>query len=243
MPNLLPGGRLAASSQARVETARPGGWRPCPRFPGRDTAQILAAASGGDIDALVIGGVDLDDLPDPAAARAALEATPFVVSLELRPSPVTDRADVVSPGGCGGGEAGHVRELGRPLGTFEAVLDIPGVESDLHVLRRIADEMDVHLGLPDAAAARQELARWASPVAQVPGADAPAETAHGAALASPRRRPPGAAGGRGPARHLAPAAGRGTDAGRRAVPGRHGPAGGGPDVSGDRGGGRDLGRR
>src|ERR1700729_3088767 len=46
---------------------------------------------------------------------------------------------------------------GRP-GTFKPVLDVPGVESDLHVLRRIADEMDVHLGLPDAAAARRELA-------------------------------------------------------------------------------------
>jgi NADH-quinone oxidoreductase subunit G len=32
------------------------------------------------------------------------------------------------------------------------------VESDLQVLGRIADEMDVHLGLPDAAAARRELA-------------------------------------------------------------------------------------
>src|SRR5262249_1539347 len=42
-------------------------------------------------------------------------------------------------------------------GSFEAALDVPGVESDLQVLGRIADEMDVHLGLPDAAAARREL--------------------------------------------------------------------------------------
>ena len=46
---------------------------------------------------------------------------------------------------------------GRP-GTFGAVLGVPGVESDLQVLGQIADEMDVHLGLPDAAAARRELA-------------------------------------------------------------------------------------
>ena len=46
---------------------------------------------------------------------------------------------------------------GRP-GTFGAVFEVPGVESDLQVLGRIADEMDVHLGLPDAAAARRELA-------------------------------------------------------------------------------------
>ena len=51
---------------------------------------------------------------------------------------------------------------GRP-GTFRAVFEVPGVESDLQVLGRITDEMDVHLGLPDAAAARRELAglgRW-----------------------------------------------------------------------------------
>jgi NADH-quinone oxidoreductase subunit G len=158
LPNLLPGGRLAASSQARMEMARAWGVASLPPLPGRDTAQILAAAAGGDIDALLIAGVDLDDLPDPAAARAALEATPFVVSLELRPSPVTDRADVVFPVAAVAEKPGtFVNWEGRP-GSFEAVLDIPGVESDLHVLRRVADEMDVHLGLPDAAAARRELA-------------------------------------------------------------------------------------
>jgi NADH-quinone oxidoreductase subunit G len=45
---------------------------------------------------------------------------------------------------------------GRP-GTFGSVLDVPGIRSDLHVLGRLADEMDVHLGLPDAAAAYREL--------------------------------------------------------------------------------------
>ena len=192
MPNLLPGGRLAASSQARVETARAWGVASLPPLPGRDTAQILAAASGGDIDALVIGGVDLDDLPDPAAARAALEATPFVVSLELRPSPVTDRADVVLPVAAVAEKPGTFVNWEGRLGTFEAVLDIPGVESDLHVLRRVADEMDVHLGLPDAAAARQELGTLgvAGPYGSAVDTD-PAETGHGAALAtSPDTSPP-----------------------------------------------------
>jgi len=43
-------------------------------------------------------------------------------------------------------------------GRFGAVFGVPGVESDLQVLGQIADEMDVHLGLPDADAARRELA-------------------------------------------------------------------------------------
>src|SRR5258708_5302638 len=67
------------------------------KLTGRGTGQILDAAAGGDIEALVIGGVDPADLPDPAGALAAMEATPFIVSLELRASAVTDRADVVLP--------------------------------------------------------------------------------------------------------------------------------------------------
>jgi NADH-quinone oxidoreductase subunit G len=45
---------------------------------------------------------------------------------------------------------------GRP-GSFEVALPVPSVRSDLHVLNVLADEMDVHLGLPDVAAARREL--------------------------------------------------------------------------------------
>jgi NADH-quinone oxidoreductase subunit G len=192
LPNLLPGGRLAASSQARVEMARAWGVAALPPLPGRDTTQILAAAAGGDIDALVIAGVDLDDLPDPDAARAALEATPFVVSLELRPSRVTDRADVVLPVAAVAEKPGtFVNWEGRP-GTFKPVLAVPGVESDLHVLRRIADEMDVHLGLPDAAAARRELAGLGVVGGSGSAAEAvSSETAHGASLPSaPDTGPP-----------------------------------------------------
>ena len=89
---------------------------------------------------------------------AAVDAAPFVVSLEVRASAVTDRADVVLPVAAVVEKAGtFVNWEGRP-GTFGVVLEVPGVESDLQVLGRIADEMDVHLGLPDAAAARRELA-------------------------------------------------------------------------------------
>jgi NADH-quinone oxidoreductase subunit G len=127
-----------------------------PAAAGRDTSQILAATET-EIDALVVAGVDPGDLPDPETACAAIAATPFVVSLELRPSPVTDRADVVLPVAAVAEKPGtFVNWEGRP-GSFEAALDKPGIQSDLHVLRRIADEMDVHLGLPDAAAARREL--------------------------------------------------------------------------------------
>ena len=41
-----------------------------PATPGRDTDEILDAAAAGELAALVVGGVDPHDLPDPAAALA-----------------------------------------------------------------------------------------------------------------------------------------------------------------------------
>jgi NADH-quinone oxidoreductase subunit G len=157
LPLLLPGGRPVSDAQARAEVARAWGVAALPAEPGRDGSDILAAAAAGGLDALVVAGVDVGDLPDPEFALGAIEATPFVVSLELRVSAVTDRADVVLPVAAVAEKAGtFVNWEGRP-GSFEPALEVPGVESDLQVLGRIADEMDVHLGLPDAAAARREL--------------------------------------------------------------------------------------
>jgi NADH-quinone oxidoreductase subunit G len=158
LPGLLPLGRPVWEPEARAEVARAWGVASLPGELGRDSGQILAAAADGELDALVIAGVDPGDLADEAAALDAIEATPFVVSLELRVSAVTDRADVVLPAAAVVEKDGtFVNWEGRP-GTFDAVFQVPGVESDLQVLGRIADEMDVHLGLPDAAAARRELA-------------------------------------------------------------------------------------
>jgi NADH-quinone oxidoreductase subunit G len=60
---------------------------------------------------------------------------------------------------------------------------VPGVRTDLYVLGAIADEMDVHLGLPDAAAARVELAALGGWRGARPAAPAvfstPATTANG----------------------------------------------------------------
>jgi NADH-quinone oxidoreductase subunit G len=174
LPGLLPLGRPIWEPGARAEVARAWGVASLPSEPGRDGGRILAAAAAGDLDALVIAGVDPGDLADPAAALEALEATPFIVSLEIRVSAVTDRADVVLPVAAVVEKAGtFVNWEGRP-GTSGAVFEVPGVESDLQVLGRIADEMDVHLGLPDAAAARRELAglgRWRGARDAVPAAE------------------------------------------------------------------------
>jgi NADH-quinone oxidoreductase subunit G len=158
LPGLLPVGRWVGDPQARAEVARVWSKNALPAEPGRNTAAMLAAAGRGELGALVIGGVDPADLPDPAAALRAIEATPFVVSLELRTSPVTDRADVVFPVAAVAEKAGTFVNWEGRGGSFGAALNAPGVRTDLYVLGAIADQMDVHLGLPDAAAARAELA-------------------------------------------------------------------------------------
>jgi NADH-quinone oxidoreductase subunit G len=102
--------------------------------------------------------VDPADLPDPAYALRAIERAPFVVSLELRASAVTDRADVVFPVAAVAEKAGTFVNWEGRGGSFGEALRVPEVRTDLYVLGAIADQMDVHLGLPDAAAARAELA-------------------------------------------------------------------------------------
>ncbi|WP_405088192.1 NADH-quinone oxidoreductase subunit G [Microbispora sp. NBC_01389] len=166
LPGLLPIGRPAADETARAEVARAWGVAALPEAPGRDTSGIIEAALNDEVDALVVAGVDPYDLPDPARALAALENTPFIVSLEIRASAVTDRADVVLPVAAVAEKSGTFVDWegrGRSFGVATAV---PGMMSDLRAIGSIADLMDVHLGLPDDAAARREMATlgaWKGP--------------------------------------------------------------------------------
>jgi NADH-quinone oxidoreductase subunit G len=162
LPGLLPIGRPVTDAAARAEVARIWGRGSLPGTPGRDTTAILAAAAAGELGALVVAGVDPADLPDPQAALSAVEMAPFVVSLELRASAVTDRADVVFPVAAVAEKPGTFVNWEGRGGTFAEALKVPEVRTDLYVLGAIADQMDVHLGLPDAAAARAELAALGS---------------------------------------------------------------------------------
>ncbi len=183
LPGLLPIGRPVTDAAARAEVARTWGKSSLPDGWGRDTTAMLAAAADGELGALVIAGVDPADLPEPQAARHAIEMAPFVVSLELRASAVTGRADVVFPVAAVAEKAGTFVNWEGRGGSFGAALRVPEVRTDLYVLGAIADQMDVHLGLPDAAAARAELAALG--------------TWHGPRLDPPRPQGPGGPGGYG----------------------------------------------
>ncbi|MCV7422182.1 NADH-quinone oxidoreductase subunit G [Mycobacterium yunnanensis] len=160
-PHLLPGGRPIANPAARTEMAAAWHVDELPAEPGRDTAGILAAAADGSLDALLVAGVEIADLPDPAAALAAVDAAPFVVSLELRHSAVTERADVVFPVAPVTEKSGTFVTWEGRARSFEPALP-PNATPDSRVLAALAEEVGVHLGLRDAAEARAEIQRVGS---------------------------------------------------------------------------------
>src|SRR5581483_1403036 len=199
VPTLLPGGRLVTDDVARAEVERAWGVT-LPSRPGRDTAGILAAAAAGQLGGLVIGGVDPFDLPDPRLAEQALSRARFVLSLEMRPSAVTQAADVVLPivppvekSGSYLDWEGRRREFGTTIRSVTA--SVP----DCRVLDSLGIEMDVDLFTQTPAAA------WAGYTAlgtyrnikrdtsrhtgrQVPGKDTVPEVGEGRVLLATWRR-------------------------------------------------------
>jgi NADH-quinone oxidoreductase subunit G len=158
LPGLLPGGRPLTDAGARAELITAWGIDELPEQAGRSTEQILRAAAAGEI-ALVVAGVDVRDLPDPELALEALANAPFVLSLELRESPVTERADVVFPVAPAVEKAGSYLDWEGRVRPFETTLEGTGSLPDGRVLHRLAEVLQVDLGLPDVTAAQAELQR------------------------------------------------------------------------------------
>ncbi|MCK2236786.1 MULTISPECIES: NADH-quinone oxidoreductase subunit G [unclassified Crossiella] len=161
LPTLLPGGRPVTDSDARAEIELAWGVEAgaLPATAGRDAAGILAAAVDGELDALLVGGVDPGDFGDPAAALAGVKAAGFVVSLELRHSAVTEHADVVLPVAASVERAGSYLNWEGRRREFKAALDVAGVVPDCRVLDTLAIEMDSDLFTQTPAAAAADLAR------------------------------------------------------------------------------------
>jgi NADH-quinone oxidoreductase subunit G len=186
VPGLLPGGRPLSVPAAREQTAAAWNVNELPTADGRDTTAILDAARAGELGALLIAGVELADLPDPDAALAAVEAAPFVVSLELRESAVTNLADVVFPVAPVVEKAGSFANWEGRIRPFGAALQT-NFYPDLRVLNFLADEIGVDLALPTALAAGDEMARlglWAGtrPAAPQVSAERPSPPSAGQAM-------------------------------------------------------------
>ena len=170
-PQLLPGGRPIANTEARVDIAAAWDVEHVPSRTGRDTDGIIAALADGSLSAALVAGVELADFPNPAAARAALAGAGFVVSLEVRRSEITDLADVVLPVAPVAEKSGtFVNWEGRER-SFPAVFEDADSLPDGRVLDKLADELGVRLGLPTVEAAHAELVqlgRWDGARVQAP---------------------------------------------------------------------------
>ncbi len=155
--NLLPGGRPVTDAAARVDISTVWGTDSLPTHVGKSTAEIFAAVNSGEIGALLVGGVDPLDGDNSQAALAALEKA-FVVSLEIAPSAVTQRADVVLPVAAITEKSGSFLNWeGRPRSFDEAVQDSHN-RSDLRILSMIAQEMGASVNLATVTAAIKEIA-------------------------------------------------------------------------------------
>jgi NADH-quinone oxidoreductase subunit G len=192
LPGLLPGGRPVADDAARAQVAAAWHVDELPSAAGRDVDGILAGAVDGSLGALLVGGIEPGDFADPDAVLGAVDAAGFVVSLELRHSAVTERADVVFPvapttqkSGAFVNWEGRYREFAPALhGTTREA-----GQSDHRVLDTLADEMGVYLGATTVETAREEmsgLGAWdgkhaAAPQVAVP---APAKPGQGEAVLS-----------------------------------------------------------
>ncbi|WP_435738704.1 NADH-quinone oxidoreductase subunit G [Cellulosimicrobium sp. PMB13] len=191
LPNLLPGARPVTDAAARADVARLWGVDAAdvPATTGRDVTEMLDALSVGQLSGVLVGGLELADLPDPAHARRALEAADVVVSLEVRRSAVTELADIVLPVAPPVERAGSFWSWEGRLRPFPAALASTAM-TDHRVLDALADAAGVSLGLPTADAVRAELGRldaWdgqrvAAP--DVPAAEPPAVAPGTAVLAS-----------------------------------------------------------
>ncbi len=174
--NLLPGGRPLDDDDARRQIADAWAIAGLPADPGRDTDAILAAAAHGELNALLIGGVEPADLTDPQAALSAIEGADFVVSLEIRHSEVTALADVVFPVAPVAEKAGTFLNWEGRLRSFDVALT-SNAAPDLRVLATLADEVGTDLGFRNAADARAEMAGlgvWNGPRPAPPAVGPPA---------------------------------------------------------------------
>ena len=155
--NLLPGGRPVSDTAARVDIAAAWGVHGLPETRGLSTDEIYAAAAKGEITSLLVGGVDPFDGANADMALAAL-AKSFVVSLEMRPSAVTEHANVVLPVAAVPEKSGtFVNWEGRGR-SFDIAIEDTLQRSDVRILSILADEIGRPINISTVANAANEFA-------------------------------------------------------------------------------------
>ena len=204
LPGLLPGGRPLDDAANRVAVAAEFGvpTEILPTEQGLDAAGMIAAIAAdaeardqaaadgkleefvGQMAALVVGGVDPDDMPDGAAFRRALAEVGFVVSLEQRMSDVAAVADVVLPVADVTQKAGTFLDWeGRPR-PFARIFDEASALSDARVLALIADAIAGAADAPVASLFGGRVDRLGAALVALSGYDGPRRDAPAVAAAA-----------------------------------------------------------
>ena len=191
-PTLLPGGRPVADSAARVDIAAAWGIDSLPAEPGRTTHQIIEALGNGQLDAVVVGGVDAHDMLHSRTMLDVLKKT-FVVSLEIAESTITEVADVVLPVAAVTEKSGSFLNWEGRARAFDAAVADSLNRSDVRILSALADAMGESIMLGTVSAAAREIAqlgKWdgaRAPFVPVAAGSAPAAAGDQAVLTSWRR--------------------------------------------------------
>jgi NADH-quinone oxidoreductase subunit G len=160
--NLLPGGRPVSDAAARVDIAAAWGVESLPTDAGRTTSEIISALANGDLDSVVVGGLDAHDLHHGTQALDALKKA-FVVSLEIAPSSVTAVADVVLPVAAVTEKSGSFLNWEGRARAFDAAVADSLNRSDVRILSMIADAMGESIMLGTVTASAREfnqLGKW-----------------------------------------------------------------------------------
>ena len=192
LPTLLPGGRPVADSAARVDIAAAWGVESLPTNPGRSTSEIIGALTSGDLDAVVVGGVDALDLHNSAQTLSALKKA-FVVSLEIAHSSITEVADVVLPVAAITEKSGSFLNWESRARVFDTAVSDSLNRSDVRILSALADAMGESIMLGTVSATAREisqLGKWEgarAPFTPVSQAALPAVSGDQALLTSWRR--------------------------------------------------------
>jgi len=118
---------------------------------GMTTAEMLAAAAAGELDALFIAGANPAlTFPDGELVRRALERVPFLAVTEQVRTETAGLADVVFAAASFAEKSGHVTNLeGRQQRFAQAVESPVQAASDLHILASLARALGKEWVVPD----------------------------------------------------------------------------------------------
>jgi NADH-quinone oxidoreductase subunit G len=164
-PSLLPGGRRVDEAEDRRTLEKAWGTT-VPSERGRDTAAILEAAAGREIDVLFLVGTDpLTDFPHAALAERALANVRYKVVVDISADAMDIYADAMLPAAPYLEKDGHytdwegrtqrLRPVRVPLGLagseweiFQELSEIAGADMGFHSLDDLHEEMGSVLASP-----------------------------------------------------------------------------------------------